>query len=72
MDRLCRFKFLEVTETIIWKRSSQTTEAILAIETIFAHGWSEIDSSSISNDPYTQGSFLSQGSPLSSEKSVFI
>ena len=46
-DRLCRFKFLEATETIIWKRSSQTTEAILAIETILAYGSSEIDSSSI-------------------------
>ena len=57
-DRLCRFKFVEATETIeateaiIWKRSSQTTEAILAIETILAYGSSEIDSSSISDDPY--------------------
>ena len=52
--RLCRFKFLEATETIIWKRSSQTTEAILAIETILAYGSSEIDSSSISDDPYAR------------------
>ena len=42
-DRLCRFKFLEATGTIIWKRSSQTTEAILAIETILAYGSSEIE-----------------------------
>ena len=42
-DRLCRFNFLEATETIIWKRSSQTTEAILAIETILAYGSSEIE-----------------------------
>ena len=42
-DRLCRFKFLEATETIIWKRSSQTTKAILAIKIIFAYGSSEID-----------------------------
>ena len=46
-DHLCRFKFLEATEMIIWKRSSQTTEVILAIETILAYGSSEIDSSSI-------------------------
>ena len=31
----------------MWKRSSQTTEAILAIETILAYRSSEIDSSSI-------------------------
>ena len=53
-DRLCRLKFLEATETIIWKRSSQTTEAILAIEKIFAYGSFEIDSSSISDDPYAR------------------
>ena len=44
IDRLCRFKFLEATETITWKRSSQTTEAILAIEKILAYRSSEIDS----------------------------
>ena len=33
-------------------RSSQTTEAILAKETILAYGSSEIDSSSISDDPF--------------------
>ena len=53
-DRFLRFKFLEATETIIWKCSSQTTEAILAIETILAYGSSEIDSSSISDDPYAR------------------
>ena len=36
------------------ERSSQTTEAILAIETILAYGSSEIDSSSISDDPYAR------------------
>ena len=46
-DDLCRFKFLEATETIIWKCFSETTEVILAIETILAYGSSEIDSSSI-------------------------
>ena len=40
-------KFLEATVTIISKRSSQMTEASLAIETILAYGSSEIDSSSI-------------------------
>ena len=36
------------------ERSSQTTEAILAIETILAYGSSEIDSSSISDDQYAR------------------
>ena len=53
-DRLCRFTFLGATETIMWKRSSQTTEAILAIETILAYRSSEIDSSSISDDLYAR------------------
>ena len=53
-DRFLRFKFLEATETITWKHSSPTTEAILAIETILAYGSSEIDSSSISDDPYAR------------------
>ena len=48
---LCRFKFLEATEMIIWKCSSQMTEAILAIETILAYGLSEIELESISDDP---------------------
>ena len=42
------------TETFIWKRSSQTTEAILAIETILAYGSSEIELESISDDPYAR------------------
>ena len=42
------------TETIIWKSSSQTTEAILAIETILAYGSSEIEFKSISDDPYAR------------------
>ena len=53
------------------KRSSQTTEAILAIETILVYGSSEIELESI-RTIHTLGSFLSQGSPLSFEKSVSI
>ena len=53
-DRHCRFKFLEETETIIWKRSSQTTEAIHAIETILAYGSSQIELENISDDPYAR------------------
>ena len=53
-DRLRRFKFLEATETIKWKRSSQTTEAILAIKMILAYGSSEIELESISDDPYAR------------------
>ena len=34
----------------MWKRSSQTTEAILAIETILAYGSSEIELQSTSDD----------------------
>ena len=53
-DRLRRFKFLEATETIKWKRSCQTTEAILAIKMILAYGSSEIELESISDDPYAR------------------
>ena len=56
---------------IIWKRSSQTTEAILAIETILAYGSSEIELESISDDPYARIVSIAR-SPLSSEKSVSI
>ena len=34
--------------------SSQTTEGIIAIEMILAHGSPKIDLSSISDDPYTR------------------
>ena len=53
-DRLCRFKFLEATETAIWKCSFQTTEVIFAIETILAYGSSEIELESILDDPYAR------------------
>ncbi|XP_046861574.1 angiopoietin-related protein 7-like [Xenia sp. Carnegie-2017] len=42
-DRLCRLQFVEATETIIWKRSTQTTKAILTLETILAYRSFEID-----------------------------
>ena len=43
-----------MTETIIWKHSSQMTEAILAIEKILVYGSSEIDLSSILDNPYAR------------------